>query len=215
MRAFTFQQGGVPWPAGLTLLHVYVTANLARCSGLAAMIASCRDITRGEPLAHVGDPWLHITLCQVLTPASSVDEGQRAALAASIGEKLIDVDPFTITVGPPFPVPTGVLLGVATGPLDLVRQTVSDAVAGVLGAGAVGGNTSPLHMTESYAYGDADDARIESKLAAVRRRHASLLVEGVDLVDVSADQAAKTITWTLVSRIPLSLSRSLSHEHQE
>jgi hypothetical protein len=194
----------MPWPAGLTLLHVYVTANLARFSGGAAMVASCRDMTRGEPLAHVGDPWLHITLCQVVTPASSVDEGQRAALAASIGRTLLDVDPFTVTVGPPFPVPTGVLLRVATGPLDLVRQKVSDAVAGALGAGAVGGNTSSLHMTESYAYGDADDARIASKVAAVRPHRASLLVEGVDLVDVSADQAAKTITWTPVSRIPFS-----------
>jgi hypothetical protein len=186
----------VPWPAGLTLLHVYVTANLVRAFELAAMIASCREATRGEPLTHVGDPWLHITLCQVTIPASSVDEGQRAALAASVGEKLIDVGPFTITVGPPFPVPTGVLLGVANGRLELVRHAVSDAVAGVLGTDAVGGNSGPLHMSESYAYADADDARIESELAAVHPRRASLLIEGVDLVDVSADQAAKTITWT-------------------
>jgi hypothetical protein len=203
VRAFTFQHGGAPWPAGLTLLHVYVTADLPRYRELAAVVDSCREATRGEPLAHVGDSWLHVTLCQVAIPASSVDEAARSALAARIGERLAGVKPFTTTVGPPFLVPAGVLLGMADGPLGQVRRAVSDAVADVLGAEAVGGNTGPLHMTESYACADADDASIESRLAGVRPRHAALPVEAVDLVDVSADQQAKTIRWVPVARIPL------------
>jgi hypothetical protein len=58
-------------------------------------------------------------------------------------------------------------------------------------------------VTESYARGDADDARVESALAAVRPRHAFLSVEAVHIVDVSADQRAKTITWVPVASIPL------------
>jgi hypothetical protein len=203
VRAFTFQHGGVPWPAGLTLLHAYVTADLARSRELAAMIASCRAATHGEPLAHVGDPWLHITLCQVAIPASWVDGAARSELAACIGGRLAGVKPFAITVGPPFPVQAGVLLGVADGPLEQVRRAVSDAVADVLGAGAVGGNAGPLHMTESYAKGVADDTSIESELAVVRPRRAAFRVEAVELVEVSADQQAKTITWVPVASVPL------------
>ena len=85
MRAFTFQHGGAPWPAGLTLMHVYVTVDLARSRELAALVQACRAATRGEPLAHVPDQWLHVTLGQIAVPARQLSAGQRVALAAEIG----------------------------------------------------------------------------------------------------------------------------------
>jgi hypothetical protein len=204
VHAFTFKHGTVPWPAGLRLLHAYVTADLARAPGLAALLASCRDATRGEPLAHVADEWLHITLCQIAVPARDVDAGQRVALAAEIGQALRVTEPFPVTTGGPFRAGSGVLLEITdNGWLAEVRDLVSAAAGAVMGAGLAVGNTAPLHMTESYACGDADDARVDAELLTVRPRQATLPVDVVDLVDVSADQAARKITWLPVARIPL------------
>jgi hypothetical protein len=176
---------------------------VARSPGLAALMASCRQATAGEPLAHIGDPWLHVTLCQVKVPARTLDDEQRAALAGAIGRAIATVTPFTITVTEPTRVPTGVICGIGDGPLGQVRRLVSEAARSVLGTAAIGGDSGMLHLSESYAYGDADDARIDAQLLAVRPRRAALLVEAVDLVDVSADQDAKAITWSPVARIPL------------
>jgi hypothetical protein len=204
MHAFTFRHGTAPWPAGLTLLHVYALADVARSQEVAALVRGCQAATRGEPLAHVADEWLHITLCQIAMPARTVDARQRVALAAEIGQALRGTGPCLVTVGPPVRVATGVILGVGDdGALADVRDLVSAGADAVLGAGMAVGNAGPLHLTESYAYADADDARIDSRLLAVRPRRASLLVDAVDLVDVAADQDAKTITWSPVARIPL------------
>jgi hypothetical protein len=184
---------------------VYALPDLARSQDLAALVRDCRAATRGQPLAHVADEWLHITLCQIAAPAHAVDAGQRVALAAEIGQALRGAGPCLVTVGAPARVDTGVTLGIGgdDGALAGIRDLVSAGADAVLGAGMATGNGGPLHMTESYAYGDADDARIDAQLLAVRPRRAALLVEAVDLVDVSADQDAKAITWSPVARIPL------------
>jgi len=203
MRAFTFRCGGVPWPAGVTLLHVYALPDLARSQDLTALVRDCRAATRGEPLAHVADEWLHITLCQIALPARAVGAGQRVALAAEIGQALRGAEPCTVTVNGPFRAGTGVTLSIGDdGTLAGIRDLVSAAPGAVLGAG-LAISPSHLHMTESYAYADADDARIGSQLASVRPRGVSLLVDAVVLVDVSVNQGAKTIAWSPVARIPL------------
>jgi hypothetical protein len=204
VHAFTFRQGSVPWPDGLTLLHVYVLGEVARSPGLAALMASCREATAGEPLAHIRDDLLHVTLCQVAVPARAIGDDQRAALVAAIGRATGTVTPFMITVTEPIPVRTGVLCGIADGPLEQVRRRVSEAARSVLGQAAVGGDRGPLHMSESYAYADADDALVDEELRAVRPRHATVPVDAVHLVDVSADQATKAVSWRALARFPLS-----------
>jgi len=203
VHAFTFKQGSVRCPDGLSLLHVYALGDVARSPGLAALMASCRQATATEPLAHIGDPWLHVTLCQVRMPARAIGPRERAALAAAIGRAVADVAPFTITVTEPARVPTGVICAIADGPLGQVRRLASEAARSVLGDTAVGGDSGLLHMSESYAYGDADDGRVEEELRAVRPRQATVPVDAVHLVDVLGDQVTKAITWAEVARIPL------------
>lgn len=99
MKPFTFLHEREPWPDGLTLLHVYVVADLARNPELAALIAGCRAATADWPLAHVGDEWLHITMYQLGTPADQVTEPEREAIAAALRSRLRNVPPFAITVG--------------------------------------------------------------------------------------------------------------------
>lgn len=205
MRPFTFSCAGRAWPPGLRLLHVYVVADLARDRELAALIAGCRAATSEEPLAHGGDAWLHITLCQITVPAHEVGRDQRAALAARIGQRLSGVAPFAIAVGDPFCVPTGVLLGIAGGMERLaeVRRLVSAAAGAVVGPAAISGNLATLHMTESYAYREADDERVQARVDSVRPRRAAMRVDAVALVEVTTDQQAKTVRWTPVAAIAL------------
>jgi 2'-5' RNA ligase superfamily len=203
VHAFTFRQGTGPWPDGLTVLHVYALGDVARSPGLAALMASCRRATAAEPLAHVGDDWLHVTLCQVTVQAPAIGAGRRATLAAAIGHAVAAVTPFTVTVTEPVRVPTGVICGIADGPLGRVRELVSEAARSVLGQAAIAGDSGVLHMSESYAYADADDARVDEELRAVRPRRATVPVDAVHLVDVSADQATKAISWVTLARIPL------------
>jgi hypothetical protein len=203
VRAFTFRHGSVPWPDGLTLLHVYALADVARSPELGSLMASCRQAIAGQPLAPIGDDWLHVTLCQVAVPAAAVDDRQRAALVAAITGALAPVAPFAMTVTEPARVLTGVLCGIADGPLEQVRRLASEATRSVLGQAAVGGSSGPLHMSQSYAYADADDARVDQALRSVRPRRATVPVDAVHLVDVSADQATKAISWLTLATIPV------------
>jgi hypothetical protein len=206
VKPFTYKFGQDAWPEGLTLLHAYVLPDLPRNPGLAALVSACREATRGEPLAHVPDEWLHITLCQIAVPSDQVSAADRAALAAEIGKRVAGFPPFTITAGNPFCVATGVLIDVTAGAirLDLMRAEVAAAVQTALGAATpLTGVDLPLHLTASYAYGEADDDRVRARLDGLAVREAPLPVEAVALVDVSVNQATKGITWTPVARFPL------------
>jgi hypothetical protein len=101
VKPFTYRFGQDPWPEELTLLHAYVLPDLARNPGLAALVGACREATRGEPLAHVPDEWLHVTLCQIAVPAHQVSDAGRADLAAEIGRRVAGTGPFTVTAGNP------------------------------------------------------------------------------------------------------------------
>lgn len=206
MLPFTYKCGRDPWPRDLTLLHAYVLPDLRRNAALAALIGACRVAVRGEPLAHVPDEWLHVTLCQIAVPAWQIAETDRTELAAAIGERVAGVTAFTVTAGNPLCVPTGILIDIAdaAGLLEGLRDLVTAAIAAVLGPDTpLSGDTSPLHLTESYAYGEADDERVRARLGSVSSREAPLPVDAVELVDVSVNQATKAITWKQVARIPL------------
>lgn len=205
MKAFTFKYAGVPWPAGMTLLHVYVVADLARNPELAGLVASSRAALDGMPLGHVGDDWLHVTLCQIRTPADRVDDAGRTAIAREIRLRLAGLKPFGVSMGSPFGVPTGVLFEIAEGAeaLDDLRRKVAAGVAAACGLDAVDGHTSSLHMSESYARAEADDEEIARRLAPLRDTYAPLPVDRVELVDVTIRQEDKAVSWTQVAAIGL------------
>jgi hypothetical protein len=205
MKAFTFKRAGVLWPAGMTLLHVYVVADLARNPELAGLVASSRAALDGMPLVHVGDDWLHVTLCQIRTPADQVDGAERTAIAREVGLRLAGLEPFRMSVGRPFGVATGVLFEIAegAGALDDVRRNVAAGVAAACGLDTVDGHTSSLHMSESYARAEVDDEVIARRLAPLRDTYAPLRVDRVELVDVTIRQEDKVVSWTQVAAIGL------------
>jgi hypothetical protein len=131
LKPFTFMHEQEPWPEGLTLLHVYVVADLARNPEPATLVQGCRAATAGWPLAHVGDDKLHITLYQLGTPADQVTEPERTAAADALRSRLKDVSPFTVTAGSALSYESGVVFYV--GP-DAPLNPLRERVAAVMGA---------------------------------------------------------------------------------
>jgi hypothetical protein len=59
------------------------------------------------------------------------------------------------------------------------------------------------HLTIAYAREEASSDNAQRILRRVRPSHALLHVTEVQLVDVTADGTAKTITWKRLATIPL------------
>ena len=183
---------------------MYVVADLARNPGLAALVEGCRSATDGFPLAHVGDDWFHLTLYQLGVPAAQVTGPERDALAAALRARLRDVPPFTISIGSALSYRSGVIFDAGPdSPLNELRASVAAAVGDARGPEASRYDTGVLHLTESYATGEADSDQVQRQLRRVRPSHAPLLVDAVELVDVAAGLETKTITWVRLARIPL------------
>ncbi|HWU07012.1 MAG TPA: hypothetical protein VN520_11620 [Streptomyces sp.] len=203
MKPFVFQQGQNSWEKG-SLLHAYVTVDLGRNPELADLVRGVRAATADDPLTHVGDQWLHITLYQLSQkPAADIPTGKRQTLAAELNRQLLPVEPFTITVGSPLAYGTGIIFDLSPDqPLNALRTATTRAFETVFGEDATLYDTGVPHLTESYA---TDEVTLEHfhqihrRLRRVRPSHAPLRVEAVDLVDVTADPVNKTITWERVA----------------
>lgn len=208
MKPFVFQQGRGSWAMG-SLLHAYVTVDLGRNPELADLVHGVRAATADDPLTHVGDQWLHITLYQLSQKlAADVPAEERQALAAELTRQMRTVEPFTITVGSPLAYGTGVIFDLGPDePLHALRTATTRAFETVLGTDATVYETGVLHLTESYASTEVTldhYHQIHRRLRRVRPSHAPLRVDAVEIVDVTADPVKKTITWEPVAPpIPL------------
>lgn len=140
MKSFTFQWGTEPWKEGTapSLLHVYVPVALGRNPELAELVHGVRAATKGDPLTHVGDEWLHITIYQLSSqPAAEIQEAERQALATELTRQMKTVAPFTITVGSTLAYGTGLIFDLGPDePLNELRTAATRAFEVVFGSGA-------------------------------------------------------------------------------
>jgi len=175
---------------------------------LRTYIRGVREATRHDPLTHVGDEWFHITLYQLSSKAAhDVPEAERQALVAELARQMRSIAPFSITAGSPLAYPTGILFDLGPDePLNALRTAATRAFEAVYGADATAYETGVLHLTESYATAEVSMDhfhQIHRRVRRVRPSHAPLGIDSIELVDVTADAQAKTITWDDVARIPL------------
>ncbi|WP_327416410.1 2'-5' RNA ligase family protein [Streptomyces sp. NBC_01233] len=209
MKPFVFRQGQGAWGAGTpSLLHAYVAVDLGHHPELFELVRGIRAATNNDPLTHVGDRWFHITLYQLSqTPASKIPDAEREALAAELTTQLRRVAPFAITVGSPLTYGSGIIFDLGPDePLNALRTATTRAFEIVRGPEATSYDTGVLHMTESYATAEVTLEhfhQIQRRVRRVRPSHAPLHIDSVHLVDVTADSAAKTITWEHLAAIPL------------
>lgn len=87
--------------------------------------------------------------------------------------------------------------------LAALHHTVREAIRTVRGDDAVRYPWGLQHLTISYARGEASSDDAQRILRRVRPSHAPLHVTEVQLVDVTADSTAKTITWDRLTTIAL------------
>ena len=203
MEPFVFKHGQGLWDAG-TLLHVYVVADLDRDREFAALVNGVRAATADDPLTHVGDEWLHVTLYQIDRPATQIPQSQREALAEALRRHLAHVEPFTLTVGSALSTLSGIIFDLGPDePINALQAAVAGAIEGVQGPTATSYATGVAHLTESYCHAPASSDQIQRRVRRVRPSHAPLHVDAVHLVDVRADPQAKTITWDTLAEIRL------------
>ncbi|WP_069869064.1 hypothetical protein [Streptomyces malaysiensis] len=119
--------------------------------------------------------------------------------------------PFTITVGSPLVYGTGLIFDLGPDePLNDPRTATTRAFEIVRGSNATKYDTGVLHLTESYATTEVTldhFHQIHRRVRRVRPSHAPLRVDAIELVDVTADSDAKTITWQHLAEIPLGSGR--------
>ncbi|MER6530224.1 hypothetical protein [Streptomyces sp. NPDC001508] len=208
MKPLVFQHGQGPWPEGLTLLHACAVAGLSRTPELAGLIAGVRAATEGDPLTPVGDDWFHITLYRLSqNSASEIPADRRQALVAEPTEQIRVLAPFTLTVGSLLPYGSGLIFDVGPGgPLNALRAATTWAFEITRGADTTVYDSGVLHLTESYATAEVSLEHfheIHRRVIRVRPGHAPLRSDAIELVDVTAELAEKTITWDSLARIPL------------
>lgn len=205
MKPFEFRHGTGKWPAGETLLHVYAIPDLDRNPGLAELAAGCRAALEPYPLTFVEDRWLHITISQITDAfGAGYPPAARAELAEALTADLAGFGAFELTIGSCLAQSSVVMFDVH--PDDRIGQLgrrVHDVIGRVRGAGALRYNGGIPHMSIAYANGEADNADIQRDLRRVRPSHARMDIAAVQLVDVSVDAAAKTVTWSPIATIPL------------
>lgn len=207
MKPFQFVHGVDAWPAGETILHVYAVPDLDHDRGLAELVDGAARALSGWPLTLVPPRWLHITLDQITgRPASAMGAAERAALVAELTTALADSEPLTVQVGSLLSYHSGVIADLhPDGPLGRLHQRVRSAIGSVCGDDATRYGWGVQHMTVAYANGEADSDAAQRLLRRVRPSHADFRIDRVHLVDVTADLAAKTVTWSTVATIPLGL----------
>ncbi|RNG38040.1 2'-5' RNA ligase family protein [Streptomyces botrytidirepellens] len=207
MEPFTFRRGQAVWDKerSPSLLHVYITVDLAQHPEVAELVRGAWDVLRDFPLSHVQDPWFHITLDQITDePASRITQRERDMLTVELTKALGDVEPFDITVGSLLSSQYGVIADLHPDEeLASLHRRVRDAIRAVRGEEAVQYPWGIQHLTISYAHAEADSDEAQRLLRGVRPGHASLHIDSVHLVDVTADSKAKIITWQTLAEIPL------------
>ncbi|MDT0323157.1 2'-5' RNA ligase family protein [Streptomyces millisiae] len=205
MKPFVFQHAQDVWPEGETLLHVYLTPH-DQDRELAALVARARAVLQDFPITCVEDRWLHITVDQITDRVGrAIPPAERQTLVDELTKRLADIEPFDVMIGSLMSYATGVIADVhPDGPLDTLHTTVRAAIQAVRGPHATGYPTKVPHLTLGYAAEECDSDQIQRKLRnGVRPGHAPIRVDAVHLVDVTADAAAKTITWDHVASIAL------------
>lgn len=209
MKPFVFKHAEDLWPEGATLLHVYALVDLARNHRLAALIDGGRQALDGWPLTLVEDRWLHITLDQITDRAAEhIGDAERNRLAAALSMRMRAFAPFTVEVGSLLSYHSGVIADLHPDePLTDLHQAVRGTIRALRGDEAVRYPWSTPHLTLAYAHGDADSDEAQRLLRRVRPSHAPLHIDAVHLVDVTADNTAKTITWDHLASVPLGKGR--------
>lgn len=147
--------------------------------------------------------WLHLTT-QGIGFTDQVDRADLDAIVHATRQRVAELRPFTVTVGPPQVDPEGLLMPVRPiEPLHQLRTTLRDAIADVWGADRV---PDPAHgwrphVTLAYSNAAGPAETIAKTLAEQPQRTAKIVVSSLSLIDLNRDH--KAYEWTQVATVRL------------
>ncbi len=197
---------GRTWPAGQTLLHLYVLPNP---SDLEACRAAYIPLLDGDSaLAVVPERWTHATLLKIGIPAAEIAPAMRNTLAERLQQRLAAVPAFELVAGPALVGASAVVLDLThptgfDGPWTRLRTAAAEVVVDVLGAGAVARLADRAHITLAYGLGPGDSGQLQSRLRKATGVRCPVRLDRVYFVDVQQNLELSGYRWKPVAELML------------
>lgn len=185
------------WPQGPQLYHLYYVPDLGR---LAPMLDVYEPIVAGagcvEPIAR---PWIHATLCKITVAPAELPASTITALAKRLCARLAQLEPLELIAGPAF-------AGTSAVTVDLtpdagwfrLRAAVMAEIEAELGEGTTSfiAGERP-HLTLGHGRGLGESGLLQSRMRRATDIRVPLLLDRLDLVEVTQDPVANSYTWAL------------------
>jgi hypothetical protein len=183
------------WPQGPTLHHIYYVPDLER---LEPMFAAYDPIVAGADCVEaVPRPWIHATMCKITVAPARIAPSTIAALTKRLCARLAQRSPVELVAGP-------ALAGTSAVTIDLtpdagwsqLRAAVVAEIEAELGPGvtSVGSGERP-HLTLAYGCGPGESGHLQSRLRRATDIRVPLLLDRLELVEVTQDLTARSYTW--------------------
>jgi hypothetical protein len=192
------------WPQGPQLYHIYYVPDLER---LAPMLDVYEPLVAGagcvEPIAR---PWIHATLCKITVAPAELPPSTVAALAKRLCARLAQLEPVELVAGPAFAGTSAVTVDLTPDAAWLrLRTAVTTEIEAELGAGTTSFIEGERpHLTLGHGRGAGESGILQSRMRRATDIRVPLVVDRVDLVEVTQDPVANSYTWALPG-IPLPL----------
>jgi hypothetical protein len=187
------------WRVGRRLYTVHAT--FAADPAVQGLAAEARERLVGVPyLDLIPGQWLHLTM-QGVGFTDEVSNADLKAISAAVAPRLAQVQPVTVTLGPPVAAGEGVTCW-ASPPraLDPVRDAVRAGIADVWGNGRVPESADwSAHVSVAYASADGPGRPIGEALSGVGAVETA--VRAVDLIRLGRDR--RMYEWETIASLPL------------
>lgn len=194
------------WPAGERRLHWLVVFDhqprVHECHAAhAPVLERFRRLVDPVPVE-----WLHMTL-QSLCPTTAATPGERERLLTATRERLADLAPPRVQLGPPRIDGGAVTWAVyPEDELATLQERVRGAALDVLGPTRVAPQRSRWWPHVTLAYGAAEDPAdddLAAALARARLPRAEVTVAEVTLVDEQQDLVRREYRWKEIAPVPV------------
>ncbi|MGI5292732.1 2'-5' RNA ligase family protein [Nonomuraea polychroma] len=147
--------------------------------------------------------WLHMTM-QGVGFADEVSEETLNTIAAAVTERVVEVGPVSVTLGPPVVDPEGVNLPVRPAQdVEAVRQAVRDGIADVWGADQVPEAETGFTPHVSLAYSHTSGAPL-APIRGMLAQHTAIIsatLTRITLIDINRDNGI--YQWRVIAAPPL------------
>jgi len=190
-----FFTDGKVWAQGATLHHIYYLPDLER---LEPMFAAYDSIVADTGYVEaIPRPWIHATMCKITVAPADIAPSTITALVKRLRAGLARRRPIELVAGP-------AMAGTSSVSIDLtpdadwceLRSAIAAEIEAELGPGSASvGSTERPHLTLAHGCGPGESGALQSRLRKATDLRVPLLLDRVDLVEVTQDPAARTYTW--------------------